>query len=89
MSMPAGSKLGRFSKGECRLMNAECFALSSKLLQVRPRAFLGFWTVAPFSVTLSKQVAISFVAVSRMSESDNSNSFNHLEGGGGDEKDKK
>ena len=83
MSMPAGSKLGRFSKGECKLMNTECFALFSKLLQVLPRALLGFWTVAPFSVTLSKQVEISFVAVSRVSGSDNSNSLSHLERGGG------
>ena len=59
-------------------MNTECFVLFSRLLQILPRAFLGFLTVVPFSVTSLKQVEISFVAVSERSGSDNSNSFNQL-----------
>lgn len=78
-SMFAGSRLGKFSKGECRDINTECLVLASRLLQTLPRALIGFLTCVPFSVTVLKQVEISLVSVSPTSFSDNSNSRSQLE----------
>ena len=59
-------------------MNNECFCLASKLLQTLPRAFVGCLTVTPFVVTSLKQVEISLVAASSISNSASLNSLSQL-----------